>query len=376
MMLLFSGIQLYLLQENVQYFKEDDPMAGVILLISIAVIIMAGFIGTIIKHGIAVSGTGASTKTSVRQFSMFTMNRLANTYGLDKEQKKLLEQIFKAAGISEPQRILQNPTLLDKHFKQAYRTIERTASTEEEEQRKISLLFSLRNTIENAQDSGNIITTTTQVAANSTVVLVVGKESYPVKVLSSGRESLSVECPRNALGNPVNINMGTKVTISFFTKSSKGFSFDTRVVNRTDTSQGTILQVAHSHKVKNMAQRKSRRKQASMICNFYLVFIEESGRGRKKTQKLILDKRKFSGTILDISIGGCAIKTSTFIAVGSRLKIEISYSDTQKLAVLGQVLRINRSGALGTTIIHIKFLKVPRKAWNTINAMVFDYAPA
>jgi c-di-GMP-binding flagellar brake protein YcgR len=370
----FLGIQLSLLQENVQYFKEDDPMAGIILLAGIGAILVVGFIGSLIKHHIGGGGTGGSaTKASGRPFSIFALNRLANSYGLTKEQKKLLEQILRAAGVSDPQRIMENSALLDRHFKQAYRTIERTSSSEEEEQRRLALLFSLRNTIDNAQPMGSI-TTTTQVAANSTVVLIVGKESYPVKVVSSGRESLSVECPLNALGSPVKINAGAKVTISFFTQSSKGFSFDTRVVDRTDTSRGTILQVAHSHKVKSMAQRKSRRKQASLTANFYLVFIEESGRGRKKKQKLILDKRKFSGTILDISVGGCAIKTSTFIAVGSRLKIEIAYSDERQLAVLGQVLRINRSGSLGAVIMHIKFIKVPRRAWNAINAMVFEYA--
>ncbi|MDR2759573.1 MAG: flagellar brake protein [Spirochaetaceae bacterium] len=374
-MMLFSGIQLSLLQENIKYFKDDDPMAGFVLLIGIGAVIVVGIIGSLIKNGISAYGRGGS-KTKSRQFSIFTMSRLANSYGLNKEQKKLLEQIFRANGVSDPQRIMQSPALLDKHFKQAYRTIERTASTEEEEQKKLALLFSLRNTIENAQVAGNMITTTTQLAANSTVVLIIGKESYPVKVLSSGRESLSVECPLNALGGPIKINMGTKVTISFFSKSSKGFSFDTRVVNRTDTSRGSVLQVAHSHKAKNMAQRKSRRKPASMACIFYLIFIEESGSGRKKKQKMILDKRKFTGAILDISIGGCAIKTSTFIAVGSRLKIEIAYSNEQRLAVLGQVLRINRSGSIGAILMHIKFLKVPRRAWNTINAMVFEYESA
>lgn len=372
--MLVSGIPLFLLQENMRYFKEDDPMAGIILLVGIGVLIVVGFVGNLIKHGIGATGMGgAKPKISSRRFSIFALRRVASSYGLNREQTKLLEQIFRTDGVSEPQRIVENPELLDKHFKQAYRTIERTSSTEEEEQKRLALLFSLRNTIDNAQNTGNTITTTTQVAENSTVVLVFGKESYPVRVLSSGRESLSVECPRNILGNPININKGAKITISFFTKSSKGFSFDTRVVDRTDTSKGSVLQVAHSHKVKNMAQRKSRRKQAALACNFYLVFIEESGKGRKKKQKLVLDKRKFLGTILDISIGGCAIKTSTFVAVGSRLKIEISYADESKFAVLGQVLRTNRSGAMGT-IMHIKFLKVPRRAWNTINAVVFEYA--
>jgi c-di-GMP-binding flagellar brake protein YcgR len=94
--------------------------------------------------------------------------------------------------------------------------------------------------------------------------------------------------------------------------------------------------------------------------------------GRKRETKLVVDTRKYTGTVLDISIGGCSLKASAPIQVGSRLKISIDYDDNTLINVLGQVLRTNRSGAAGT-IIHIKFLKVPRRAFNSISALVFGY---
>jgi hypothetical protein len=55
------------------------------------------------------------------------------------------------------------------------------------------------------------------------------------------------------------------------------------------------------------------------------------------------------------------------------LKIEFDYSQSPvPLAVLGQVLRINRSG-ITSTIMHIKFIKIPRKSMNAINAIVYEY---
>jgi c-di-GMP-binding flagellar brake protein YcgR len=376
MVMVLSVPQLNLLQENVRYFKEDDPVAALILLVGIIVVVVAGLIGQIIKRGISIGGPmGQSKSSSPRQFSGFVLRRVAKSYDLNRDQTKLLEQIFRKEGVSDPKRIMTDFALLDKYFKRAFKSIERTSSTEGELQQRLSLLFSLRNTIENAQGMENPITATNQIAANSEAVLIVNQESYPVRIISSQGENMSVECPRNVLGSPIRINKGTRVSLVFFTKSAKRFSFDTRVVGRTDTSKGATLQLAQSFRVKNMTQRKSRRKQAIMSCSFYLVFIEESGRGRKKKQKMILDKRKMLGTILDISVGGCAIKTSSAIMIGSRLKIEFTYADDQKLAVLGQVLRTNRSGMSGT-IMHIKFLKVPRRAWNTINAVVFEYDEA
>jgi c-di-GMP-binding flagellar brake protein YcgR len=260
---------------------------------------------------------------------------------------------------------------LDRHFKRAYKVIERSAETEEDAQQRLSRLFSLRNVIEAAPvDDGAV--STSQLSENAAAVLSTGKDSYPVRVISAKGDSVVVDMPRNALGSPIRLTKGTRVTLSFFTKSSKGFAFDSRVLGTLDTPQGPGLQLAHSGKAKALAQRRYRRKQVAAGCAFYFVFVDTVKAGRKKTPKLMVDTRRFIGTILDISIGGCSIKTSAPVQVGSRLKIDIDYSDDSMISVLGQVLRSNRSGTVGT-IIHIKFLKVPRRAFNNISALVFGY---
>jgi c-di-GMP-binding flagellar brake protein YcgR len=120
-----------------------------------------------------------------------------------------------------------------------------------------------------------------------------------------------------------------------------------------------------------MTQRRFRRRQVSHSCDYFLVRLEDLK--NKKPPKMVVDPRRMTGTATDISIGGCAIKTQSSIPAGSRLKIEFDYSQSAlPLAVLGQVLRINRSG-MANTIMHIKFLKVPRRTMNAINSMVFEY---
>jgi hypothetical protein len=371
--MMLSGIQWSLLQENIQYFKEDDPMAGIILMISIIGIVVISFVVNLIKHGIGATGMPSSIgKTTPRQFSVFALRRLASTYRLNKDQTKLLEQIFRSHGVKDPRRVIKDPQILDEHFKRAYKNIERISETEEDRQQKISLLFSLRNTIENVQRIENTITSTQQIADNSNIALIIEDESYPVRVFSSGKDTISVECPRNTLGKPLSIPRGTRVTLSFFTKSSTGYSFDTQVLGAAQTSKGPAIQIAHSSRAKTLNyQRKFRRKETDMSCNFYSIIIEEIKAGWKKKQKMIVDKQKHSGNVLNISIGGCAIRTNASVPVGSRLKIEFNHDDSRSLAVLGQILRSNKNGAI--TVIHIKFIKVPRRAWNAINAMVFEY---
>ena len=120
-----------------------------------------------------------------------------------------------------------------------------------------------------------------------------------------------------------------------------------------------------------MTARRFRRTQSGTNCDYYVVRLEDQK--NKKPPKMVVDARRMSGSVTDISIGGCAIKTQVSVPPGTRLKIEFDYSrSVSPIAVLGQVLRINRSG-IANTVMHIKFLKIPRKAMNAINALVFEY---
>jgi len=98
---------------------------------------------------------------------------------------------------------------------------------------------------------------------------------------------------------------------------------------------------------------------------FYFVFPDP------KTKKSIVEKRRNAGKIMDISIGGCSIKTTTSVNQGQRVKVEFIHNDGSIIAALGEVLRITHNGI--NTIIHAHFLKVPRRSLNSINAMVYEY---
>jgi hypothetical protein len=128
-------------------------------------------------------------------------------------------------------------------------------------------------------------------------------------------------------------------------------------------------QTARAGQSKGQVQRRFKRKGTVISCNLYTVRIEETG--HKKERKMVVESRSVPGSIQDISVGGCAIKSNTSIPAGTRLKITFEHSG-MPLAVLGQVLRLNQGTGTGT-VMHVKFIKVPKKAMNSINAIVFDY---
>jgi len=370
---MFSGIPLSLFQaapDITDFFWDEDPRQALIVLIGIGVLAGIVILANIVRHGLGGSGVPRSrAQVTPRKFNAFTLHRIASAYGLNREQTKILEYVFRNGAVADPERVMENMMLMDRHFKRAYRAIEKNSITDEEAQERLAKLFSLRNVIEVA--AGAHESSPPRLSENVPAVLVIDKDSYPVKIISSRGHSVVIEIPRNSLGSPVRIGKRTNVTLSFFTKSSNGFSISGQVAGILDTDRGTGLQITHAGKVKPLVKRMYRRKQVSIKCEFFFVRLIESAE-KKRPPKLLVDGRKFAGMVLDISAGGCAVKTSAPIQVGSRLKISIHYDDNQFITVLGQVLRTNRSGGVGT-ILHIKFLKIPRRAFNAINAMVYEY---
>jgi c-di-GMP-binding flagellar brake protein YcgR len=365
-----DGFSWYLLQGiGFSTWKQTNPRDVVVFFIGLACVVIFLVILNSVKKRMAASVSGAPG--AVRRFSAFALRRLAGSIGLDRDQTKMLEFVLKNDNVTDFRRTINSVNLLDRAFKRAYQVIERSADTENEAQERLSLLFSTRNALESTL-GGEGISSTRQVAENAAAVISVGNDSYPVRVISSKGENLVVENPQNVLGTPVRLPRGGKVNLSFFTKSSKGFSFESRILGVADSADGPVLRLVHSSQIRRLSQRRFRRRQTVIGSSFYFVYVEESG--RRKEKKMVVDKRRLTGNIMDISIGGCSIKTNVNVPSGQRLKIEFMHEGNANIAVLGQVLRTNRTGI--NTIMHVKFLKVPRRSLNAINALVFEYADA
>ena len=298
-------------------------------------------------------------------FSMFTFHRLTRSIGLSSEQTKMLDYVLKLDGVTEPERSLGGLNLLDRHFRRAYRIIEQSSSTEEEAQRRLAVLFSTRNILENSTIGA--IVTTRHLKDDAILIFTFAKEKYEISVLSTRGENLVVEAPATVLGSQVKIPIGITLNIIFFTKANKGFSFETRVVGYGNFHGRHAMQITHSSQLNLLSHRRFRRRSAVIACFLFLVYVEGSG----KKQRLIVDKRRISGTIADISVGGCSIRTMVPIKVGAKFKIEFAQRNAN-VAALGQVLRTNKAGM--STTIHVRFLKVSPKSMNIINAYVYEYA--
>jgi hypothetical protein len=356
------NINLFPLQVSITNFTPEAGVSvlEVVLFFSIFCVIVG--IVVIINNSKKVrtrSGKGGF-------FSFFSLHRLTKNIGLNREQVKMLDFVLKNDAAIDPERSIKTPALLDRHFKRAYTTIEKTSVSEMDAQRKLSILFSTRNILDNC--AIGTISTTKQLSDDTILTFTYGKERIEVSVLFAKGQYLAAEIPKTILGSSVKVPRNTKLTVVFYTKDNKAFSFDTHVIGYAATLGIPSMMLAHSGQLKFLSQRRFRRRHATIPSTMFMVHVE----GKGKKQRLILDKRRVTaGNIVDISVGGCSMKTQTPVQVGARFKIEFSMG-LKNIAVLGQVLRTNRTGA--SLILHVRFLKVTLKSMNVINAFVYEYA--
>ena len=351
-----------------EFWKQPSISSNGVLffIIGIAIVAIGMIILNVIKNKYKPKAGDKHLSTGgARNFSGLTLHRLTSDMGLDREQIQLLDYVMRSGGVNRPELFLNNPNLVDKHFKRAYRLIERTSANEEELNDRLSVLFSTRNVID-ANSKGVTATSSRKIPEKVQMVLTIDKVNYLVHVISSRGDTLVVECPKRTAGSVLRPAKGSKASLAFFSKSSKGYLIETRVLGSTDTVEGPALQLAHSGQIKRLTARHFPRRQIIIDTGFFFVQVDS------QTKKSIVDKRRCSGKIMDISAGGCSIKTNVPVNTGQRVKVEFIHNDNSVIAALGEVLRTSRNGV--NTIMHIKFLKVPRRSLNKINAMVYEYA--
>jgi len=361
-----AAMILYPLQLD-YFYKETNSRDTVIFVVGLIALVVILVLVSIFRKKVPAAGTGVTAGASggFNPLANLALHTQLKSMGLDHDQIKMLDTVFRQDNVTNPKHSLESPALLDRHFRKAYRVIEKSAGTDEEAQQRFRLLFSTRNILDS--QPGSATASTRQIPEKSAAVLSLNKETYSVTVLSTKGEHLVVGNPQSTYGSSIKIPHGTKVTLAFFTKSSKGFAFETRVAGSSELSGVPTLHLVHSSQVKSLSKRRFRRRQVYIPTFFYFVNLVDSGH---KEKRMIVDKRRLSGNIMDISIGGCSIKTNVSVPSGTRLKIEADYGGTT-ITVLGQVLRTNRTAS--KMILHMSFLKVPLRSLNTINAIVYEY---
>jgi hypothetical protein len=358
------------------YLTTSDPKLAIVLLGVLGIGVALLMITNISKYGFGPNWERTSArkqkKHKVRPIGR-SLKKAASTYGFDSEQTAFLERAFLRAQVSDPKAVLADQDLLDRHFKKAFKDIEADSETEAAAEESKSVLFSIRTVIDSSLGASGRMVSTGKLPDGIPTILTDSKgETYPSRVISAKQDYLLIEAPKNPLGEEIKFSRGTKLSLSLYAKAGSGHHFQTKVLGTETTAAGPALRLSHSNSLSSLPSRRHRRKDTQLSCAFSLVQIVQRSQGRKIVKETIVDEARTNGTIVDISAGGCAVKSTAPLKTGEFIKVEFEDVRGRGLAAFGRVVRTNKIAA-DVGVMHIQFLKTTKKTMNAVYAVVYGY---
>ncbi|WP_211227921.1 flagellar brake protein [Spirochaeta cellobiosiphila] len=361
----------YLIQSsgNYQFVQQADSKQVLVFLG-----LLAAFILLLVIGGKNSTSSRRKSSSGGRKYNKGNFRKVAQSMGLSKNQVNILENIIKKLSVSNPFRLLESSSYFDTVLKKAINAIDDSSLSSNDKETQKNTIYGIRQIIE-------AHTMNRQKSVKNSYILRFGMNltlsdrpgySLDSHVTGNVDRYFTAEAPINHKGQRVKWHKGTKVKVSFWLNETNGYHFFTRVMGYKNSGGVNSVQLEHSKKILPTQQRRFRRKELSKPAYLYPISILTSGKGKRQTKKAIVhENQAFMGTMLDISAGGCSVRTTTPKNEGTLIRVNFETERGNPLVIYGKVVR-TRSDTYRGAVMHIKMTTISQKNLNKIRAFVYE----
>jgi len=263
--------------------------------------------------------------------------------------------------------ILKDNNSLQEFTRTAFFSLkEQNASAE-----KINQLFQTSFKIERNIAQTKKMISTKQIAP-STVVFYVTKEGekLPFYCAKNTNEYLALEIPQFFFEKPNKPTTLDKINFTFKPQNSSNYCFSTRIIryHKADDEKFYMI-LAHTENLYAELQRHHKRKTIDYPCDFSPIKININH--KTSNDMFIYTNKYYKGKLINISGGGCCIKTSLPIKENQHIGIKIPMLDLNS-PIVGLIKKTRRLPD-GTFSLHIQFIKFSITEQNKILAFVYGF---
>ncbi len=338
-------------------------------------VVIAGFVLLLVAAGIWSRRSASASPGQQQKYSRATFARAARNAGLSKPQTALLERLLKVCKIKQPMYVFTNSKTLDDLLKRGIYAVEAGSTPEEAKQAQLNNIYRIKQLIDaNAAKPHGNKTTSGLKAGQQVAIMPEAGGRYPSKIVTNMREMLAVAAPKGQSGQEQRWRKGTRCKVIFWRDNDAGYAFVSKVVGYNTVKGVSCMFLQHSRTLRREQQRHQRRKSLSRPCFFYPIRVMEVGGGRRQSRKAVVQyDLRAMGTIVDISAGGCSIRTRRPLKRGALVKIELEIPRRDTLTAFGKLRRVREERMGG--MMHVMFTKVSGANLNKIYSFVYDYTP-
>ena len=338
----------------------------------VAVFVIFLIIGANVNKNRSTAGTGGgSSKPVSPRAGRKKFRKHSKKLGLTQLQVRLLEDIAKRYKVPSPINFFTNPKIFNTTMKKAIVDYENGSYAPQVRESYKMALFNVKQKLDRYSGIKKSFNTTRQLKNGLNITLVSdSKIRYQSHIVANLKDSVCVSLPQQPDGNFIRWKKWQPLEVSFWEKGDKGFAFKTKVMGYSNVKNETCIMLQHSNSLSQSQQRRYPRKALGKHCYFFKINIMTIGRGKTKQKKAVLaDAKGRLGNILEISAGGCSIKSANSLQKGELIKINLDMNQ-KKMGILGKIVNTRREG-LGTTIMHIQFTTISRTNMNSIHTFVY-----
>jgi c-di-GMP-binding flagellar brake protein YcgR len=362
-----------LLQTQYNFLSSPDRQSIVIF-----IVIAAVFIGIIVLGGMISRRRNRNYDPEQRRkYGRHVFHRMAKNIGLQKHHIEILEYLIRVCSVRQPFLIFSSPGLLDDVIKKGIYALHKNPKLKEEErERRLTYLFQIKQIIERNARSGIGVRSTIMLRPGQSVTVTTETgRHYNTRVISNLKDMVALATVQDDAGSQIRWPRGTRLKVNFWRESDAGYAFESKVLGYDKIKGAQCFLVHHARTLKREQQRRYRRSPIHRPCFFFPVLIVESGSGRRKEKKAVVQTtRRYLGNLIDISAGGCSINSVYPLSTGSLCKIEFELARRQRITVFGKVKRIRKTG-FRSGVMHIMFTKLSSRYLNQIYLYVYDFSP-
>ncbi len=352
--------------------QQSDTTSTIIAIAVFAFFILFLVVAGMSSGGNSRSGSGGTGKKPSK-FSKRKFRRYASSRGLSRGETQILEGIIRRNRVHSPYSLLNNTPVLDNNLRKTLTEIDESAMDPDEREAQKLTLYRIKQKIERSTKGVKAPSSSRQLKLGQAVSLSVNDVRYQSKITSNLEKSFGVEVPKDKTDTEIRWRKWTKAQIFFWRSNGQSFSFDTKILGYNVIRGISSVFLQHSTSIKEAQQRRYRRKPIERPAYFYPIRVITSGFGKNAARKAIVDKNRGTlATLIDISAGGCAMRSSYPLGRGELLKMEFETEKRQKITVYGKVMGMTKIYPTGG-IMHIMFTRVSRAHMNRINSFIYSF---
>jgi len=294
-------------------------------------------------------------------------------YGFKPEQAEYFTRLCVSNLVGSPRHLVENISAFDELMSDTIRRLQSVVSPTRETERQKTMLFTIREIIENHKRVSAIITSTRALQNGQPFTLITGKEEhYPSIIVINSPSGLLCKVPRDIFGNELRLPIWSKTRALFYTRAGQAYQFSSRIIRYESGKNETMMLIAHTNSVKAFPNRRHDRKSLRTPCTFAHVTVANIVNGKNTEHKFYPANKNFPGTILDISSGGCSIETPVAGTIGEYVSIQCILEGKTEDTIIGKIIRITPKED-NITMMHVQFAKMPRATMNRIFAYIYNY---